>query len=96
MLIYGYADDHAIRKNFTADAPSSNETMGQIQQTLTDIKTWMDANRLKMNNDKTKFIIFSSKKLQHKCQITNIDVNGTHVHRSSEIKYIGAHLDEGT
>ena len=54
----------------------------------------MDQNRLKMNDGKTEFIMFASKKQTEKCVTTSIDVNNTTVNCSPTIKYLGAWLDQ--
>ena len=54
----------------------------------------MDQNRLKMNDDKTEFIMFASKRQLEKCETTSIDVNNTIVKCSPTIKYLGALLDQ--
>ena len=54
----------------------------------------MDQNRLKMNDDKTEFIMFASKRQLEKCEITSIDVNNTIVKCSPTIKYLGPLLDQ--
>ena len=54
----------------------------------------MDQNRLKMNNEKTEFIMFASKRQLEKCVTTSIDVNNTSVNCSPIIKYLGVLLDQ--
>ena len=53
--IHGYADDHAIKKSYKASQviPAGRETIKSLQNTLLNIKIWMDQNRLKMNDKKT-------------------------------------------
>ena len=47
-----------------------------------------------MNDDKTEFIMFASKRQLEKCVTTSIDVNNTTVNCSPTIKYLGALLDQ--
>ena len=47
-----------------------------------------------MNDGKTEFIMFASKKQLEKCVTTSIDVNSTTVNCSPIIKYLGAWLDQ--
>ena len=53
----------------------------------------MDSNRLKMNNSKTEFIMFGSRKMLTKCTTTDINSNGTSVKRENTIRYLEAWLD---
>ena len=54
----------------------------------------MDQNGLKMNDGKTEFIMFATKRQLVKCVTTSIDVNNTTVNCSPIIKYLGAWLDQ--
>ena len=93
VKIHGYADDHAIKKEFTPEKEENN-TKDELETCLVEIKKWMDQNRLKMNDAKTEFILFGSRKMLAKCESGNIDCNGAVVKRSKCIRYLGADLDE--
>ena len=54
----------------------------------------MDENRLKMNNDKTEFILFGSKLQLDKCKTKTLNVNNTEIKLSDKIKYVGVLLDQ--
>ena len=60
---------------------------------MLDIKSWMDAVRLKMNNSKTEFIYFVGSKQLEKCIISQINVNGEWIPRSQMMRYLGAYLN---
>ena len=92
ISVYGYADDHILRINFQANHES--ERIAQLSQCTETIKVWMDENRLKMNSDKTEFIMVGSRQLLSKCETQNLLVNGTPVKCSNRIKYLGVWLDE--
>ena len=65
--IYGFADDNAIRHDF--ESGTSDE----------DIKMWMDRNRLKMNCNKTEFILIGGRQQLAKCGSNCINVNGENI-----------------
>ena len=54
-----YADDHSIQKCFKLKDESA--TIAAIESTMLDVKYWMDAVCLKMNESKTEFIYFGCK-----------------------------------
>ena len=54
----------------------------------------MDQNRLKMNDWKTDFIMFASKKQLEKYVTISIDINRTTVNCSPILKYLGAWFDQ--
>ena len=53
------------------------------------LKCGWDQNRLKMNNEKTEFIVFASHQLMPKCETKTLCVNGVNVERAEVIKYLG-------
>ena len=64
LTLNGYADDHSIRKSFRPTAPKTDSisvhtdednTITIMQNSMLDIKSWMDAIKLK---PKTEFIYF--------------------------------------
>ena len=61
---------------------------------MLNIKSWMDAMRLKMNPTKTEFIYFGNRPHLNKCIIEVLNVAGDLVVRPHSIKYLGVHMDE--
>ena len=89
--LHGFADDHAYKKSFAAKSRiGETNTIGKLVNCAARIKNWMDGNRLKMNNSKTEFIMFCSRKMLTKCTTTDININGTSVKRENSIRYLGA------
>ena len=91
--LHGYADDHGIKKRFEPTWDNETVTTELLSNCLSRIKSWMDLNRLRMNDAKTEYIQFGSRWQQTKCTCDSIDVNGTIVSRTESIKYIGVNLD---
>ena len=61
-------------------------TKGDLENCAKRIKNWMDGNRLKMNDSKTEFIMFSPSKMLTKCITTGININGTRVKKQNVIR----------
>ena len=72
---------------------STNKTMCDLSHCASEMKTWLDHNR-KMNDSKTKFILFGSGKQLAKCIITELDVNGDSIPRSECIHYLDEWIDQ--
>ena len=53
-----YADDTQLYMSFIPSSPHSDETVDKLKNCLTDIKNWMTKNMLKLNTDKTKYLLF--------------------------------------
>ena len=54
----------------------------------------MNENRLKMNSNKTEFILFGSKPQLHKCKTKTLNVDNTDIDLADKIKYLGVLLDQ--
>ena len=92
--LHGFADDHTYKKGFPGNLRESEiKTIKELEQCATRIKSWMDSNRLKMNDGKTKFIMFRSKYQLNKCMTHQININGVPVQRADVIRYLGAWMD---
>ena len=70
LTLNGFAEDHSIRKTFKPEttnsnqgnkSPPENNTIGIMEKSMHDIKAWMEAVKLKLNEVKTKFIYFGSR-----------------------------------
>ena len=73
----GFADDHALKNTFSANSRlAERESVSTLEAKVADVKLWMDHNCLKMNDSKTKFIMFASRQMLQKCVATAWDVNG--------------------
>ena len=96
LELSGFADDHSVRKSFKPsklDHKEEQETIAIMEQSMLDIKSWMDQVCLNMNESKTKFIYFGWPSQLDKCITTTINVNREEIERASATKYLGAYLD---
>ena len=91
LQLNGYAYDHSISKCFKPEDES--DTIATIESTILDIKCWMDAVCLKMNESETEFIYSGIKQMLKKCNISTVNINGEHIVRSDKVKYLGGFLD---
>ena len=92
--LHGFADDHIIKKDFLATKCNDEDnTIHQLQDCCMRAKYWMDHNRLKMNSDKTEFILIGSKQQLQKCHTKEININSKNITRLETIKYLGAWID---
>merc|ERR1711895_357235 len=61
----------------------------KIIEYLKKMKTYFNQNKLKINLDKTKILIWNSKKINKKLQTTNIRVEDINVNAIDKIKILG-------
>ena len=74
--LHGFADDHIMKKSFSISENNGNEfsTISDLEECISKVKEWMNHNRLKMNGEKTEFILYGSRQ-QLKKSVTN-NING--------------------
>ena len=96
LKLNGFVDDHSICTTFKPsklDHKEELDTIANIEDTMLDIKSWMDQVCLNLNESKTEFIYFRWPSQLGKCAVSTIDINGENITRSEVTKYLGAHLD---
>ena len=76
VRLNAFADDHSLNYAFKARNREQAKTMNCLEQCLLNVNRCMNQNRLKMNTDKTKFILLGSQQHFHKCSTKNINVCG--------------------
>ena len=61
ITLNGFADDHSLRKSFQAsDRIQEQQAKFKMEHTFNNIKKWMDSMHLKLNSEKTEYIMFGS------------------------------------
>ena len=85
---------HSIRKSFPTKCHSSEEnTINTIESTLATIADWMTSMHLKINSDKTEFIMFGSRQMLKHAKTSHLDFAGSPIQQRKLVKYLGWHLD---
>ena len=68
-------------------------TLKNMEDKLMEVKHWMSANRLKMNDGKTELIYFGNKNVTDELQNSCIKVGDVEIQPSNKVKYLGSWLD---
>ena len=79
------------------DIPSVQDELlskSKIESCITDIKSWMTINKLKLNDDKTEVIIITSPYNKSRHTISNIQVGDSYIDGSTHARNIGVMFDE--
>ena len=74
-------------------AESCERWLPRFTECISEIESWMTANRLKMNTDKTDFIRLGSKHQLAKIQSQSIALEAVHVPVSSVVTCLGVQFD---
>ncbi len=85
-----YADDTAL---YTA-AKSQIEIKLTLQIELIIVCEWLKANKLTLNANKTKYVIFGNRHILNTKPNLNLHVGISKIERVDEMKYLGVILDE--
>ena len=85
-----YADDTQIYCSFDADQAS--ETLDKMMACICDIRSWMIRNKLKINDDKTEFLILSSPRSNFKFD-SSLVIGNCEIDPSSSCRNLGVLFD---
>ena len=90
---HSYADDTQLY--MTIDHSNNNwwDGLARIQLCVSQIREWMNQNMLKLNDDKTELIVFTSKYKQDLYNDLSITIGDTVVDCSSQVKDLGVIFD---
>ena len=84
-----YADDTSLMYK----ARNECELQNNLNSCLDKVAKWFDANKLTLNVDKTKFMIFGTKRILDKFTNVRLTFNNNIIERVDEFKYLGVKLD---
>ena len=94
LLVHTYADDTQLYLSYNVEEPSEeNLTHERIELCISDIKSWMSNNKLKLNDDKTELLIVLSESAQNKIQNTHIQIGSSTISASNNVRNLGIYLD---
>ena len=89
-----YADDTQLYIAFRPTDPcSTSEAVTRIQNCVSDIKSWMTQNFLKLNEDKTELLIITSKQQLSKITSITINLEGAVIEPNSSARNLGVIFD---
>ena len=87
-----YADDTQIYITITPD--NANTAILELQSCLESVQSWMDSSKLKLNPDKTEFIVFGSKVLRNKLShLFPVNILGNLLSTSEKVRNLGVIFD---
>ena len=82
-----YADDTQIYCSF--DDSSVNDVLKRLMSCISDIRSWMIQNKLKINDDKTEFLILSSPR-SHISLTPSLQIGDVLIESSVSCRNLGA------
>ena len=91
----GYADDHQLYLSFKP-GKSEDELLAiqAMNSCINDIRTWMFTHQLKINDNKTEFLILGSNKMLSKVNIQSLTVGQTKINSVTSVTNLGVIFDK--
>ena len=86
---HSYADDTQLYMTMDHSNNNWRDGLPRIQLCVSEIRKWMNQNMLKLNDDKTELIVFTSKYKQDLYNDLSITIGDTVVDCSSQVKDLG-------
>ena len=86
-----FADDSSLFRTF--DKGENKIDLGEVSRNLTDVATWCKANKLTINESKTKYMLFRNKGRYVTTQ-GQLQINGTILSLVDATIFIGLNIDE--
>ena len=92
--VHEYADDNQLYISFKPGSKASElEAVTALQDCILDIKTWMTADKLKVNGDKTELIVIGTRAQLDKISISELSIDRVKVSAVSNVRNLGTWFD---
>ena len=89
-----YADDTQLYITFKTDsADDACLAKSRVEHCVEEIDRWMISNKLKLNDDKTELIVFSSKFRPRPC-LSNVQIGSECIEHSNTVRNLGVLFDQ--
>ena len=94
LLFHLFADDSQLYRSLDPCSISSQiHAREQIENGIVEIGKWMNRNKLKLNKEKTEFIMIGSAQQLRKMQYSSITVAGDVIESRSNVRNLGCFFD---
>ena len=85
-----YVDDTQLHFSFNLSDPSI--AIDQVNKCISDIRTWMIQNKLKINDSKAEFLVLTSLFLKQHFNDLNISVGNSRIALSISARNLGCNI----
>ncbi|PIK59836.1 hypothetical protein BSL78_03291 [Apostichopus japonicus] len=88
-----YADDTQIYFSFKSCQHDADSSLRIMENCIQEIRCWMQQNFLKLNDDKTEFVLFGSRQLLSKISLPFIRIGDSQIVPVSQARSLGVVFD---
>ena len=92
VQLHMYADDTQLY--FTFKPTSEKQAVNMMERCIIQVRLWMAANFLKLNDEKTEFIVIGTPQQLTKVTSSSVKIGDVHVMSSDVVRNIGAQFDK--
>ena len=92
-LVHGYAEDHQLYISFRPDTQSTTNSVIAMEDCVNDIRRWMLANRLMINDGKTEVMLIGTPQQLAKTTLDGIKVGGENIVPVTAVRNLGVNQD---
>ena len=92
--LLSYADDTQLLDRSPPDVISLSHLQSRVVDSMQQLQAWFQSNSLKMNPDKTNFILFGTKSSVDKASDFHITLPGSLIILSPTVKVLGITFDQ--
>ena len=94
LWYHAYADDTQASKSARAkDENDQKLTIARLQSGIQSVSEWMFQNKLKINQEKTEFLIIASKHNQRHIAVDHMVLDGNVINRAEHARNLGVTFD---
>ena len=95
LNVHLYADDTQLYFSYDINSPHDELTVrSKIEKCVADIKSWMTANKLKLNDEKNELIMFTTPRMHSRIQDNHIQIANAKIQSAHSARNLGIFLDE--
>ena len=89
-----YADDTQLYLSYKLSSPGDEAiAVARVQACIVEVKEWMVVNKLKLNDDKSEFLVISSKQQRNKVSVSEIQIGDCKVSSKLAARNLGVTFD---
>ena len=88
-----YADDTQLYMSFKPTQECANQSIKNIESCICEIRRWMKENFLKLNDNKTKFVLFGSRQQLSKVHVPHITIGDSDISLAASARNLGVIFD---
>ena len=90
-----YADDSQIYFSFNpSDLSSQQDAITAMQNCIDDIRSWIEHDKLLLNDEKTQFLVIDTRQQLSKVNISLITVGNSAIMKSLVVRNLGSYIDD--